>query len=53
MTALTAWLLGEPCPGCGTELTLFDDGTSPARAECDSCGHGEVRVTSQAGGDGR
>ncbi len=52
MTTPTAWLLGESCPGCGTELTLFDDGTGPARAECGSCGHAEVRaVTVPAGGD--
>jgi len=53
MTTLVVWLLGEPCPGCGTELTLLDDGTSPARAECGSCGFAEVRVTVPAGGGGR
>jgi len=52
MTMLTAWLLGEPCPDCGTGMTLLDDGTASARAECDSCGHVEVRaVTVPAGGD--
>ena len=54
MTTLTTWLLGESCPDCGTALTLLDDGTSPARAECGSCGYAEVRaVTVPAGGGGR
>ena len=54
MTALTTWLLGESCPDCGTELTLLDDGTASASAECGSCGYIEVRaVTVPAGGDGR
>ena len=43
MTILTAWLLGESCPDCGTELSLLGDGTVPARAECGSCGYAEVR----------
>ena len=54
MTTLTTWLLGESCPDCDAALTLLDDGTSPARAECGSCGYAEVRaVTVPAGGDGR
>ena len=54
MTTVTAWQLGEPCPDCDASLTLLDDGTSLARAECGSCGYAEVRaVTVPAGGDGR
>jgi ribosomal protein S27AE len=54
MTTPMAWLLGEPCPDCDAPLTLLDDGTSPARAECGSCGYADVRaVTVPAGGDGR
>ena len=52
MTALTTWLLDESCPDCGTELTLLDDGASPARAECGSCGYTDVRtVNLPTGGD--
>ena len=54
MTAADAWQLGESCPDCARALTLLDDGTSPARAECGSCGYAEVRaVTVPAGGGGR
>jgi hypothetical protein len=54
MTMLTTWLLDESCPDCGTELTLLDNGTGPASAECGSCGFAEVRaVTVPAGGGGR
>jgi ribosomal protein S27AE len=52
MTMAAAWLLSEPCPDCGTGLTLLDDGTALARAECSSCGFAEVRaVTVPAGGE--
>jgi ribosomal protein S27AE len=52
MTTVTTWLLGEPCPDCGTGLTLFDEGTGPARAECGSCGYADTwTVTVAAGGD--
>ena len=52
MNATGTWLLGEPCPDCGTGLALLDDGTDPARAECGSCGYAEVRaVTIPAGGE--
>ena len=53
MTALTTWRLGEPCPDCGTGLTLLDDGTSLARAECGSCGYAEVRAVTVLAGGGR
>ena len=52
MTTLTTWLLGESCPDCDAPLTLLDDGASPARAECGSCGYADVRaVTVPAGGE--
>jgi ribosomal protein S27AE len=54
MNAPTVWQLGEPCPDCDAPLTLLDDGTSPARVECGSCGYAEVRAVSvPAGGGGR
>jgi hypothetical protein len=54
MTTPTVWQLDEPCPDCDAPLTLLDDGTSPASAECGSCGYADVRmVTVPAGGDGR
>ena len=54
MTMLTTWLLDESCPDCSMELTLLDDGASPARAECGSCGYADTRaVTVPAGGGGR
>jgi hypothetical protein len=54
MTALMAWRLGEPCPDCDTELILLENGASPVRAECGSCGFAEVRaVTVPVGGGGR
>jgi ribosomal protein S27AE len=52
MNATVAWLLGESCPGCGTGLTLVDDGTAPARAECGSCGFTEVRAVTVPAGRG-
>ena len=29
MTTLTTWLLGEPCPDCGTGLTLLETAAQP------------------------
>ena len=52
MTTPVAWQLAESCPDCDAALTLLDDGSSPARAECGSCGYAEVRaMTVPAGGD--
>jgi ribosomal protein S27AE len=53
MNAMASWLLGEPCPGCGTGLMLNDDGIGPARAECGSCGFAEVRAVTVPAGGGR
>ena len=38
MSALTAWRTDEPCPVCGTGLTVLDDGHSMI-AECRLCGY--------------
>ena len=37
MSAATAWRTDEPCPVCGTGLTVLDDGSAPT-AECGLCG---------------
>ena len=51
MTTPTVWQAPESCPDCGTLLALLDDGTSPARAECGSCGYADAwTVTGPAGG---
>jgi ribosomal protein S27AE len=48
------WQAGEDCPDCGTSLALVDDGTSPVRLDCASCGYADVRAVSDpAGGGGR
>ena len=33
------WDCGEPCPDCGTTLTLLDNGSGPIRLDCGSCGY--------------
>ena len=38
MSAATAWRTDEPCPVCGTGLTVLDDGHVMA-AECRLCGY--------------
>jgi transcription elongation factor Elf1 len=37
----TVWQTDEPCPSCGNELVLLDDGRYCLRAECRACGHNE------------
>ena len=34
MTILTLWQTDDPCPSCGTTLTLAEDGSPVQRAEC-------------------
>ena len=52
MTTATVWQAAESCPDYGTALSLLDDGTSPVRLDCGSCGHADMRtVTDPAGGD--
>jgi ribosomal protein S27AE len=52
MTALTLWQTDDPCPDCGTALTLAEDGGPVQRAECCSCGRADTWTSDQrAGGD--
>jgi len=51
MTITTAWRTDEPCPTCGKDLTLLDDGTSPIRWECRSCGDTPAELDEPFGGD--
>jgi uncharacterized Zn finger protein len=37
-----AWQTEEPCPSCGAELVLLDDGLPEALAECRACGYRET-----------
>jgi uncharacterized Zn finger protein len=37
-----AWQTDEPCPSCGAEMVLLDDGLPEALAECRSCGYRET-----------
>lgn len=54
MNAAMAWQASEPCPDCGTELALLDDGTNPVRLDCGSCGYADTwTVSDPAGGGGR
>jgi uncharacterized Zn finger protein len=39
-----AWQTEEPCPSCGAEMVLLDDGLPEALAECRSCGYREPWV---------
>jgi transcription elongation factor Elf1 len=36
------WLTEEPCPSCGAEMVLLDDGLPQALAECRACGYREA-----------
>jgi Zn ribbon nucleic-acid-binding protein len=52
MTLLTAWATDDPCPACGTSLTLLDSDGGREVAECRSCGYADTWTTDQApGGD--
>ena len=53
MTTPSAWQLDEPCPDCGTGLTLLDDGTGPVRSECGSCGYANTWTVTVPAGGGR
>jgi uncharacterized Zn finger protein len=37
-----AWQTDEPCPSCGAEMVLLDDGLPEVLAECRSCGYRET-----------
>ena len=46
------WITDDPCPACGTTLTLADDGGGRVLVECPSCGYADTWTTDQApGGD--
>jgi transcription elongation factor Elf1 len=34
-----AWRTNEPCPVCGTGLTVVDNGRPTLQAECRLCGY--------------
>ena len=45
MTAVTTWQTDDPCPSCGTALTLAEDGGPRLIAECRSCGYADTWTT--------
>jgi hypothetical protein len=45
MTGPTRWQTDDPCPSCGTTLTLTDDGGGVFWVECRSCGHADTWTT--------
>jgi Zn ribbon nucleic-acid-binding protein len=49
MTGPTRWQTDDPCPSCGTTLTLTDDGGSVIRVECRSCGHADTWTSGPPG----
>jgi hypothetical protein len=48
MTDPTLWQTDDPCPSCGTTLTLTDGGGSVLGVECRSCAHADTWITGQA-----
>jgi hypothetical protein len=48
---VTAWRTDEPCPTCGADLTLLDDGSGCLRWECRMCGDRPVFDDDPTGGD--
>jgi Zn ribbon nucleic-acid-binding protein len=50
MTGLTRWQTDDPCPACGTTLTLTEGG-GVLRVECRSCGRADTWTTGQAPAD--
>lgn len=44
------WATDLPCPTCGADLVVLDDGIAVLRAECRSCGHGELLDNATDGG---
>ena len=36
------WATEEPCPSCGAEMVLLDEGLPVALAECRACGYRET-----------
>ena len=54
MRDFIAWRTDEPCPVCGTGLTVIDSGRPVLRAECRLCGYAAAWDTAddEPGGDG-
>ena len=50
MTAPATWRTDEPCPLCGTTLTLLDDGAATVTTECCGCGYADTWTTDPAPG---
>jgi len=50
MTILTPWQTDDPCPSCGTTLTLAEDGSPQQRAECRTCGRADTWTSDQTTG---
>jgi transcription elongation factor Elf1 len=48
----TTWRTDQPCPVCGTELVLVDNGTAVLQAECRRCGYAGPFDTGETTGDG-
>ena len=46
-----AWQTEEPCPSCGAEMVLLDEGLPEALAECRACGYRETWEGNPPGGD--
>jgi ribosomal protein S27AE len=53
MNAATTWQAAESCPDCGAVLILSDDGPSPVRLDCGSCGYTDTRAVTGLAGGGR
>jgi RNA polymerases M/15 Kd subunit len=49
MTDPTPWQTDDPCPDCGTTLTLTDDGSGVLSVECRSCGYAHTWTTRPPG----
>lgn len=46
----TLWSTDLPCPSCGEDLTVIDNGAAILRAECRWCGHAETFGNATDGG---
>jgi predicted RNA-binding Zn-ribbon protein involved in translation (DUF1610 family) len=38
IAATATWQTDDPCPACGNDLTLTDDGSACSRHDCPLCG---------------
>jgi ribosomal protein S27AE len=53
MTTVTTWRTDDPCPACGTGLTLHDNGATEPRTECGLCGWSDTWTGDHANGGGQ